>query len=140
MAGIPGENYSWGLALISFVLLFPMFMRMPLKIPGWAHIGIKLIAYLLAFMLMINVKYADGRVWSLDFSNIIILLLANMAIFGSIVYIFTRNNRLARIAVLIFLMAILLSSEIEGSWAQVIFNYTPVPCLEDQDKYCDQNS
>lgn len=125
----PQDIRSWGLALLSFALLFPMFMRIPLKMPVWAHTGIKIIAYLLAFLLMISVKYADGRTWSLGFSNIIILLLANMAVFGSIVYIFTRNNRWARIAVLICLMAILLSAGTEDSWAQVVYNYTPFPWM-----------
>jgi Uncharacterized conserved protein len=125
----PQDIRSWGLALLSFALLFPMFMRIPLKIPVWAHTGIKIIAYLLAFLLMISVKYADGRTWSLGFSNIIILLLANMAVFGSIIYIFTRNNRWARIAVLICLMATLLSAGTEGSWAQIVYNYTPFPWM-----------
>ncbi len=125
----PQDARSWGLALLAFALLFPMFMRIPLKMPAWAHIGIKLLAYLLAFVLMITVKYAEGRTWSLGFSNIIILLLANMAVFGSILYILTRKNRWARIAVLIVFMAISLSAGTEGSWAQAVFNFTPFPWM-----------
>lgn len=125
----PQDIRSWALALLSFALLFPMFMRIPLKMPAWAHTGIKLLAYLSAFLLMINVKYADGRTWSLGFSNIIILLLANMALFGSVVYIFTRNNRLARLAILICLMGIFLSAETDGSWSQAVFNFSPFPWM-----------
>ena len=125
----PQDARSWGLALLSFALLFPMFMRIPLKMPAWMHTCIKLLAYILAFVLMITVKYAQGRTWSLDFSNIIILLLANMAVFGSIVYIFTKQNRWARIAVLICLMAIFLSAGTEGSWAQAVYDFTPFPWM-----------
>lgn len=125
----PQDVRSWGLALLAFVLLFPMFMRIPLKMPAWLHIGIKLLAYLLAFVLMVTVKYADERTWSPDFSNIIILLLANMATFGSIVYIITQKKRWVRIAILISLMAILLSSVTENSWAQAVYNFTPLPWM-----------
>jgi predicted acyltransferase len=129
MLSSPQDPRAWGLAILAFALLFPMFMRIPLKMPAWAHTAIKLSAYGLAFLLMTTVQYAGGRTWSLDSSNIIILLLANMAVFGSIVYTFTKNNRWSRIAVLFCLMAILLSSSVEGSWAQTLFNFTPFPWM-----------
>ena len=125
----PQDPRAWGLAILAFALLFPMFMRIPLKMPVWAHRAIKLSAYGLAFLLMITVQYAGGRTWSLDSSNIIILLLANMAVFGSIVYTFTKKNRWSRIAVLFCLMAILLSSSVESSWAKALFNFTPFPWM-----------
>lgn len=125
----PQDARSWGLALLAFALLFPMFMRIPLKMPAWAHSAIKLSAFGLAFLLMATVHYAGGRTWSLDSSNIIILLLANMAIFGSVVYIFTKKNRWTRIAVLICLMAVLMSSGVEGSWTQTVLNFSPFPWM-----------
>lgn len=125
----PQDSRSWGLALLAFTLLFPMFMRIPLRMPSWAHSTIKLSAYGLAFWLMISVEYAGGDTWSLYSSNIIILLLANMAVFGSVLYIFTSKNRLARLAILFCLMAILLSSSVEGSWAQALFNFSPFPWM-----------
>lgn len=125
----PQDSRSWGLALLAFALLFPMFMRIPLRMPSWAHSTIKLSAYGLAFWLMISVEYAGGNTWSLYSSNIIILLLANMAAFGSVLYIFTSKNRLARLAILFCLMAILLSSSVEGSWAQALFNFSPFPWM-----------
>ena len=129
MLSSPQDPRAWGLAILAFALLFPMFMRIPLKMPAWAHTAIKLSAYGLAFLLMITVQYAGGKTWSLDSSNIIILLLANMAVFGSVVYIFTEKNRWARIAVLICLMAILMSSGVEDSWAQTLFNFSPFPWM-----------
>ena len=125
----PQDPRAWGLALVAFALLFPMFMRIPLQMPKWVHTLIKLSAYGVAFWLMITVRYADGRTWSLDSSNIIILLLANMATFGSIVYILTKRNRLARLAVLFCFMAVYLSSTVEGSWAQAVLHFSPFPWM-----------
>lgn len=129
MLSSPQDPRSWGLALLAFALLFPMFMRIPLQMPSWVHSAIKLLAFGLAFGLMVNVQYAGGNTWSLYSSNIIILLLANMAAFGSVLYIFTSKNRWARIAVLFVLMAVLLSSTVPGSWAQSVLDFSPFPWM-----------
>ncbi len=125
----PQDPRSWGLALLCFVILFPMFMRIPLNMPAWMHTTIKLLAYAIAMVLLLMVHYADGRKFDPAFSNIIILLLANVAVFGTIVYIFTANSRLARIAVLPFVMAVFLGSNIEGAWTQTLYNFTPFPWM-----------
>ena len=52
MLSSPQDPRAWGLAILAFALLFPMFMRIPLKMPAWAHKTIKLSAYGLAFLLM----------------------------------------------------------------------------------------
>ena len=83
-------------------------MRIPLKMPDWAHTSIKVGAYMVAAIMLATTSYADGKTFSLFSSNIIILLLANMAIFGSILYIFTMNNRWIRLGILILLMAMIL--------------------------------
>ena len=69
------------------------------------------------------------KTFSLFSSNIIILLLANMAIFGSILYIFTMHNRWMRLGILILLMAMIVGSTVDGSWTQSVFNYTPLPWM-----------
>ena len=64
----PQDMRGWLLAILCFVILFPMFIRIPLKMPDWARVG-----------------------------------------------------------VLLILMALLLSGQVENSWAQAIYNYTPLP-------------
>lgn len=123
----PSDVRSWLLAILCFTVLFPMFMRIPLKMPNRARTWIKVGAYGVAAIMMITTSYANGRVFDVSFNNIIILLLANMAVFGSVAYIFTMYNHWARIGVLLILMALLLSSQVEGSWTQVVYNYTPLP-------------
>jgi len=125
----PQDLRSWILALVCFFLLFPMFMRIPIQIPKWAQISIKWGAYALAIIMMLTISYAGGRTFSLSYSNIIILLLANMATFATILYIFTQHNLWARFGVLALVMAILLGSEINGSWTKTVYDFTPIPWM-----------
>ena len=125
----PQDVTAWCISLGGFLLMFPMFMRLPLKMPEWAHIAVKACAYASGIILLLTLNYANDRQFSLGFSNIIILVLANMAIFGSLIYIFTLKNRLARIAVLPFVMAVFLGSATEGSWVRELFNFSPLPWM-----------
>lgn len=125
----PQDMRAWLLALLCFAVLFPMFMRIPLKMPEWAHTSVKVGAYAVACVMLATTSYAGGRTFDLYFSNIIILLLANMAIFGAVLYIFTMHNRPVRLDVLILLMAVTIGSDIPGSWTQSVFAFTPLPWL-----------
>jgi len=125
----PEDMRSWLLSLSCFALLFPMFMRIPLKMPDLAHLVIKILAYLVALALLITTDYAGGKIFNLAYSNIIILVLANMSVFGTLIYIFTANRRWVRISVLPFIMAVFLGSKINGSWTQALFNFTPFPWM-----------
>lgn len=129
MLSSPQDMRAWLLAIACFAVLFPMFMRLPFPLPAWGHTAVKLGAYAVAVVMLLTVNYADGRAFSLYTSNIIILLLANMAIFGSIIYLFTMDNKWARIAVLLVLAGIILSSEVKGSWTSTLFGFTPVPWM-----------
>lgn len=129
MLSNPQDESAWLLAIACFAILFPMFMRIPLPLPGWAHTIIKLAAYGIAVGMMAFTDYAAEEHFSLFTSNIIILLLANMAIFGSIIYLFTMRSWLARIAVLAALAGIVLSAQTEGSWVQALYTYSPLPWM-----------
>lgn len=125
----PQDPQAWLTTLLAFVLLFPMFMRLPWDMPGWLRNAIQIAAYAGAISMMLFVNYANDRVFSLGFSNIIILVLGNMAIFGSLSYIFTASSWKARIAILPFVMAIFLGSSTDGSWQKLLFNFSPVPWM-----------
>lgn len=121
----PQDSRSWLLALLAFGLLFFMFMRIPLKMPQWLHSAIKITAFALAFVLMLCIDYAGDKVFDPHFADIIIFIMAHMAGFGTLIYVFTMNNKIARIAILPFLMGILLASDEEGSINHFIINLTP---------------
>ena len=105
----PQDVRAWLLSILCFIILFPMFIRIPLKMPDWMRTVIKVTAYVIAIVLLLTTQYANERTFDVSFSNIIILLLANMAVFGSVIYIFTMQNLRARIGILLILMALLLS-------------------------------
>lgn len=125
----PQNIRSWLTTLFAFALLFPMFMRLPGKYSSRLRAFVKVAAYGMAILLLLTTNYANNRTFSVAYSNIIILVLANMAIFGSLTYIFTAHNRLVRIAILPFIMAVFLGSTSEGSWVQWLFNFTPAPWI-----------
>lgn len=121
----PQDYRSWLIALGGFVLMFPMFMRLPVRMPEWGHAAVKIGAFFLGLLLLLNVRYAGGREFSPEFSNIIILVLANMAFFGTCIYVLTLGKPLACVAVLPFIMAVFLGSGTEGSWVKALYVYTP---------------
>jgi predicted acyltransferase len=126
----PQDMRSWLIAIFAFILLFPMFMRIPAKIPDWSRHAIQLGAVLVALILMLSVKYADGRGFSCGENDmdIIIIILANMAIFGSLLYIFTIGNVKARLIVLALLFALSLGAmSPQPSWASAVANFKPFP-------------
>ena len=125
----PQDCRAWLIALAAFAVLFLMFLRLPPRVPKIWRVAVELIGYGIAILLLFSVDYANGRTFNPSFSNIIILVLANMAVFGSIAYIFTAQTRWARLLILPFVMAILLDADNAGSWNAWIYHYTPLSWL-----------
>ena len=125
----PQDVQSWLLALGAFVLMFLLFMRIPVKMPGWLRTVIELVAYAIGITLLLTVPYANERTFSPSYSNIIILVLANMAIFGSLAYLFTMKNKWARIGILPFIMAVFLGNGTDGSWVKELMSFSPLPWM-----------
>lgn len=122
----PENYYSWGVSLLSFALMFFMFSEINFKKNRILGKLLKFLAYIIGIIMLQTVDYADERTFSLYNSNIIIMVLANMAIFASIIYIFTYNRPMRRLLVLPFIMAVLLGSSTENSWVKSIYDFTPV--------------
>lgn len=116
---------TWMLSISGFILLFPMFLRIPGNIPNWLRRVIEFGGYGAGIALMLCIDFFQDRTFDISKSNIIILVLANMAFFGTLIYLFTIKNKWARIGVLPFILAVFLSSQTEGSWASSVFNYSP---------------
>lgn len=130
MLSAPQDVRSWLLAIFCFALLFPMFMRFPWKMPSWVRTAIQLGAMAVGALVMCNVKYADGATFSLYTSNIIILILSNVAVFATLLYIFTVDRPYWRIAALACIAGIFLSADACGtSWQSAILAYSPAPWL-----------
>ncbi|GAO44077.1 DUF5009 domain-containing protein [Flavihumibacter petaseus] len=105
-------------AILVFIAWFLIFMRFE---------GAAVKRYAIQFtglLLVAALGYCHSQVFHHPFdkanSDIIILILANMAVFGSLVWLFTANNILARIAVMGVVAALWLTKDVEGSWPAVI--------------------
>lgn len=120
---------DWLITLCGFVLLFTVYLRIPGKLNIWIRRAIHWVGVAAATALMVWTDCRNGGSFNLYQSNIIILVLANMAAFGTIIYILTINSPWARVAVLPFLMAIILCKNDDGTWQQAVFNWTPLPWL-----------
>ena len=129
MLSSPQDLRAWLWAIGCFIVLFPMFMRLPLNLPAWGHAAIKWGAYAVAVVMLLTVQRVGESNFSLYTSNIIILLLANMALFGTLVYVFTRHNPWMRVGVLVILAALILSAKVEGSWCAALAAFTPIGCM-----------
>ena len=89
----------------------------------------KMLAFASAVALLYYLPFNTGQGFLLSKVDIIILVLGNMAFFGTIIWWFTRKNMLLRIGLLAFIMAIFLGATAEGSLNEVLFNYSPVPWM-----------
>ncbi len=127
----PQDLRSWLLALGAFAVLFPMFMRFE-KVSLWGRVAIKVAAYGVAVAMLLTTTYASERLFSPDFSNIIILILSNVALFAGVVYLATSakslggSGRWIRIVLFAILSLMVLGADVEGSWAGDILHYSPV--------------
>lgn len=122
----PQDVYSWLMALLAFVLLFPTYTQFPFKMRPWVAHAVEVAGYVACTVALLTAHYANGRAFSLSYSNIIILLLGCMAFFGTTIYALTKDKPLIRIAILPFIMGILLST---GDWQGKVLNWTPAPWL-----------
>lgn len=115
--------FAFGLMFLMFVNdIIPFFRNY--KYATWS---VKLAAFLIGFILMYNLEYSGKKttVFDVNFSDIIIIVLANMAFFASVIYIFTYKKPYYRLLVLPFVMAIFLASANEG-WVKLVYDFTPV--------------
>jgi predicted acyltransferase len=125
------DSASCFISLFAFGLMFLMFVNeiIPFfknfKYGTW---GVKLAAFFMGFILMYNLEYTGKKTTDFDlyFSDIIIIVLANMAFFASVIYIFTYKKPYYRLLVLPFVMAVFLASADPG-WVKWVYDYTPTP-------------
>ncbi len=128
-AGGPQTPSVWLMTLAGFVLLFAIYLRIPYKLNIWVRRAIHWVGIIIATAMMVWVDLSQSGSIDLYRSNIIILVLANMAAFGTIIYILTINRPWARVAVLPILMGIILCKNLDGTWQQDVFNWSPLPWL-----------
>jgi predicted acyltransferase len=118
---------TWLLCLAGYALLFPVLGRFPAKLNKTKEVLFR-VSGLAAMALFLLFLTATGVPFSLRHSDIIILVLANVSFFGSLIWLAGRKNFLFRLSFIGFFIALILSSSSPG-WIQNIWNYSPVPWL-----------
>lgn len=127
MTANPQDMGSWLLALFCFALLFPMYMRLPWEMPGWVRTAIQLGAMAIGAAVMLNIEYANGYTFNLHTSNIIILILANVAISATLLYIFTIGKPFWRIGILGLLAGLFFSADFDSTcWQHTVITWAPL--------------
>lgn len=116
------------ITLLGFVLLFFAYSKFPQwnrKKNMYINYGAMLIGCLALWLFPLN----NGEGFRIDRSDIIMMVLANMAFFGTLTWWFTRNNPLLRWGILPFLLAIFLGAKVPGSWNEWLFQLSPEPAV-----------
>lgn len=122
---------TWLLALLGFAIFFPILMRLPEVWPRAAKISIRAIGWLAAILFCAFVTYPDGSGFKLTRSDIIIVVLTNMAVFGSVIWIFTRENLVLRLGIIGLVLALRMSNLPVASegWVHDLWVASPAPWI-----------
>ena len=119
---------TWFLALAGFVIMFAIFLRFPRNWSKTLQYIVRIGGFAGAIALLIFIKYPEGEGFSLQRSDIIIIVLTNVYFFGSLVYLATHDKILLRIGVMGILLALRLAHPVEG-WVQSVWNFSPAPWI-----------
>lgn len=110
-------------AISTFGAFFLVFMRF--EGSALRRYGLQVIGFLIIGLLTYYHSEILGNTFSKSKSNIIILVLANMAVFGSICWLFTAKSHLLRVAIIVAFIGIWFSRSVEGSWTSYVWNFHP---------------
>lgn len=113
--------------VLAFAGFFLAFCRWP-RHEKWLQAS----GYALLILLCVMKHLATPTGFSIHRNDIIILVLANMALFGGLIWYYTRKNWLVRLALVCVVFALRITSGVEGSWNQMIWSFTPFKWLGEQ--------
>lgn len=119
---------SWLMAMVGLVVMFAIFTRLPDSWQPWLRRSIRMVGWLAAIGLLALLRYPDGTGFSLFRSDIIIIVLANMAFFGSLLWLVTRDRLLWRLSVLGILLGLRLAHSDPG-WVHWLWQFSPIPWI-----------
>ncbi len=115
------------LSLFAFVLLFFQFYESKNEKFKHVFLAAKIVSFAIALILLWKLPFWGGKGFDFYHSDIIIMVLANMALFGTLVYFFTVQKPLLRIGVLAFVLAAFLAAkEPNDGWLKTVFNLNAV--------------
>ncbi len=119
---------TWGTALLGFIVMFLIFLRLPQTWSRWVRLACRGLGWAGAVSLLAVLRYPDGSGFSLGRSDIIIVVLANVAVSGSLLWLATRETLLPRLGVLGILIGLRLAAPEQG-WVSWVWRATPAPWM-----------
>ncbi len=130
----------WLGLLLAFALLFPALMRLPKAWPAPAIIAARAAGWLGGFALLFALHgyFSDDRPffgyaqWKAicDQRDIIIAILANTVVTGSLIWLLTRHSVEARLGVMFAVVALILASS-EPGWVKSVWSWNPLPLIHE---------
>ena len=129
MLGYEQEWMRYAMPILFFILLCLMFMPNPFGLSPYKARAITWSAYLVAVGFMLLQPYAGGAPFRLTDSDCIMLILANVSLTGSIIYLLTIGHPLRRLALLPFLIALFMAAHTANSWPAQLIHTSWLPWL-----------
>ena len=129
MLGYEQEWMRYAMPIFFFILLCLMFMPNPFGLSPYKARAITWSAYLVAVGFMLLQPYAGGTPFRLTDSDCIMLILANVSLTGSIIYLLTIDHPLRRLALLPFLVALFMAAHTANSWPALLIHTSWLPWL-----------
>ena len=129
MLGYEQEWMRYAMPIFFFILLCLMFMPNPFGLSQYKARAITWSAYLVAVGFMLLQPYAGGAPFRLTDSDCIMLILANVSLTGSIIYLLTIGHPLRRLALLPFLIALFMAAHTANSWPALLIHTSWLPWL-----------
>lgn len=129
MLGYEQEWMCYAMPIFFFILLCLMFMPNPFGLSPYKARAITWSAYLVAVGFMLLQPYAGGAPFRITDSDCIMLILANVSLTGSIIYLLTIGHPLRRLALLPFLIALFMAAHTANSWPALLIHTSWLPWL-----------
>ena len=118
------EAYGWLLALAGFPILFAIFTRFE----GWPRarvIAVRAAGWIGAALMLTGTHFPDGASIHWHQLDIILVIIAYGVAIGTVVWLLTRENLLARLAIVAILAAIRMNDGHDG-WIQQLYAFQPM--------------
>ena len=113
----------YALGMVAFGGFFLAFARFPQLSRHESKLN--LAGFALLVLLLVARVHLFGLSFSIHRNDIIILVLANMALFGAAIWLFTRSNGYARLGIMALYFALRLTHGIDDSWNKMLWDFTP---------------
>ncbi|PWJ43810.1 DUF5009 domain-containing protein [Sediminitomix flava] len=118
------DTQTWLISLFAFVLVLPVFVKFP-QLSEKQNRYLNYFSWAGAILALYFVPNLYEQTFSIGKSDIIIIVLANMAWAGGLIYLLTKENQLLRLGLMAFLLAFRLTQGVEESWNYELWRLTP---------------